>query len=298
MPGSPTTIYGLTVPTVGGDTNNWGGELNTDLATLDTIIGLPRTKRAALSGATPAITLADTGSNFYAITITVPATVSITNTPAGTFASQIILKMINGGAAVVTWPVSITWLGETGAVPVLKASGIDYIILWTNDNGTSWSGATLGSAAIQPPRYRCKVYNSGSQSIPDNTETILLWNQEAWDDGTLHDIASLTGRITIPSGGDGLYSVKGQIRWGGDSNSAPTPDCRLSIYQNGVLKAQGEMIPANSSRTSRPLQVVCDCKVVAADYLELKVIQVTGSAQIVNASEANSWFSAHRAQIT
>lgn len=35
MPGPPTPNLGLTVPTVGGDVNTWGTELNGDLAILD-----------------------------------------------------------------------------------------------------------------------------------------------------------------------------------------------------------------------------------------------------------------------
>jgi hypothetical protein len=35
MPGPPTPNLGLTVPTIGGDFNNWGAELNADLAILD-----------------------------------------------------------------------------------------------------------------------------------------------------------------------------------------------------------------------------------------------------------------------
>jgi len=35
MPGTPTPILGLTVPTVGGDNNTWGTELNGNLSILD-----------------------------------------------------------------------------------------------------------------------------------------------------------------------------------------------------------------------------------------------------------------------
>ncbi len=35
MPSTPTAILSLIVPTVGGDQNQWGTELNTDLATID-----------------------------------------------------------------------------------------------------------------------------------------------------------------------------------------------------------------------------------------------------------------------
>lgn len=37
MPGAPTPNLQLTVPTVGGDTNNWGNELNTDLLLIDAL---------------------------------------------------------------------------------------------------------------------------------------------------------------------------------------------------------------------------------------------------------------------
>jgi hypothetical protein len=37
MPGTPTPILGLTVPTVNGDNNTWGAELNGDLAIIDTV---------------------------------------------------------------------------------------------------------------------------------------------------------------------------------------------------------------------------------------------------------------------
>jgi hypothetical protein len=41
MPNAPTPILGLIVPTVGGDISTWGGELNTDLATLDNLGATP-----------------------------------------------------------------------------------------------------------------------------------------------------------------------------------------------------------------------------------------------------------------
>lgn len=37
MPTTPTPILGLIVPTIGGDNNLWGAELNADLATLDNL---------------------------------------------------------------------------------------------------------------------------------------------------------------------------------------------------------------------------------------------------------------------
>ena len=43
MPGTPTTNYELIVPTVGGDSNQWGGYLNTDLNSVDAILNVIQT---------------------------------------------------------------------------------------------------------------------------------------------------------------------------------------------------------------------------------------------------------------
>jgi len=37
MPGPPTPVLGLIIPTVGGDANQWGTELNSNLATIDSL---------------------------------------------------------------------------------------------------------------------------------------------------------------------------------------------------------------------------------------------------------------------
>jgi hypothetical protein len=52
MPGLPTPILGLVVPTVGGDIGTWGGELNGDLAIID---NLGVVQRINISASTPAV---------------------------------------------------------------------------------------------------------------------------------------------------------------------------------------------------------------------------------------------------
>src|SRR4029077_14831696 len=105
MPNAPTPIYGLVIPTVSGDTNIWGGELNGDLATLDTIIGLPRTARATLTSASPVIDLSV--ANDFQITVTAATAFTFANVPSGTFRSSVLLRITNGGAGfAVTFPGS------------------------------------------------------------------------------------------------------------------------------------------------------------------------------------------------
>lgn len=48
------------------------------------------------------------------------------------------LQLTNGGSAVITWPVSVTWSG--GTAPTLRASGVDLLRFYTQDSGTTWFG--------------------------------------------------------------------------------------------------------------------------------------------------------------
>lgn len=50
------------------------------------------------------------------------------------------LQLTNGGSAVITWPVSVTWSG--GTAPTLRASGVDLLRFYTQDNGTTWFGTS------------------------------------------------------------------------------------------------------------------------------------------------------------
>jgi len=76
MPGTPTPILGLTVPTVGGDSNTWGNELNGDLAILDNLGAAPNTSftvntNAAATVFPESVWRGTTGSS--TITLTLPA---------------------------------------------------------------------------------------------------------------------------------------------------------------------------------------------------------------------------------
>ena len=69
-------------------------------------------------------------------------TLTFTNVPAsGT--TVVVLRLTNGGSAVVTWPASILWADSTA--PALTAAGTDMVVLVTDDGGTSW----LGNAAFE-----------------------------------------------------------------------------------------------------------------------------------------------------
>lgn len=102
------------------------------------------------SGATNAINLANGLSERWA-PATGAQTLTITGWPAtGSFASAVI-EGINLGASTITWP-SINWVNIDGtfttsisayltnASITLQTSGIDFVVLWTRDGGTTIYG--------------------------------------------------------------------------------------------------------------------------------------------------------------
>ena len=66
------------------------------------------------------------------------------------------LQLTDGGSAVITWPVSVTWSG--GTAPTLRASGVDLLRFYTQDNGTTW----FGTAEIDEQQFAASAITSGT----------------------------------------------------------------------------------------------------------------------------------------
>lgn len=164
----PTTAnYGWTTPTVGGSSGTWGTTLNALADAIDSQVkttdnlaaaalartGGAMTGRVDLHSGTMKLVAKGTISgaqsldlataNYFTMTINGATTLSITNVPSGTWATGLILRIVNGGSATITWPASFKWPG--GTAPVLTSSGTDMLALVTDDSGTTWRqvGKTL-----------------------------------------------------------------------------------------------------------------------------------------------------------
>ena len=68
-------------------------------------------------------------------------TLAFSNVPTGG-AVVAVLRLTNGGSAMLTWPSSIAWSG--GIAPMLSAAGLDIIAIETEDGGASWIGIIAG----------------------------------------------------------------------------------------------------------------------------------------------------------
>mgnify|MGYP001661385265 CR=1 FL=1 len=69
-------------------------------------------------------------------------TLAFSNAPVGG-AVVVVLRLTNGGSAVVTWPTTISWANSKA--PTLTAAGTDMVVLVTDDGGATW----MGSASLK-----------------------------------------------------------------------------------------------------------------------------------------------------
>lgn len=138
---TPTTIYQLDKPAVGGDADVWGGFLNINLDDLDVFLARPRWKKNAPAvGATTPIDLAL--ANFFEFTVSQATSLVFSNVPATlpdatVPATRALLKITNGGAFALTFPGSVVWPGG-GVAPTFAAAGVEFVGLVTYDAGTTW----------------------------------------------------------------------------------------------------------------------------------------------------------------
>lgn len=139
--GAGTTRPGL-------DVNNWQlltglGDVNTidnqTISGIKTFATVRETRVVGGSGGNYTIDLA-TG-NFFTRTFTSDSAISVTNVPTTGTSQSVILELTNAGAYAITWPAGTQW--TEGIPPVLTATGMDIVGLYTHNGGTTWNGLLL-----------------------------------------------------------------------------------------------------------------------------------------------------------
>lgn len=146
---------------------------------------------------------------------------------------------------------------------------------WNTDNvdNIKWLAGDSGG------KPSCRVYNSANIAVTTGTTTALTFNSELWDNGGLHSTVSNTSRITVPSGGGGIWMVGGHVQW--EINATGVRNLGLRTNATGVYGWQTCLAIAGSNIL---LSVCTMLALVPTDYIELIVLQNSGGNLNVEAA--------------
>lgn len=213
-----------------------------------------------------------TMSNAGATTITV-------NTSLFTAGDTLFITNIGAGACTIT----------AGTATVSTASSLvlaqyDSGRLYFTSTGVAiWEKYQGAASAGSPVGVGCTATSAVAQSIPNATQTALLFAAELFDTDGFHSTATNTSRMTIPAGKGGIYLVTG-----GASVSGTTGRLIMQIYKNGVSVSATE----NGNNSSlQGWQITRVLQLVATDYIELFVYQGSGGAQTLDPYAYSNQFS-------
>jgi hypothetical protein len=166
-----------------------------------------------------------------------------------------------------------------GPSQVISASHIndlqDEVVAVENELGRVFAAISVDAtnfvdSSTQP---RCSAYNTTTQSLSDNTLTALALNAEDFDVGTMHDTVTANTRMTIPTGGDGLYLITGQATFA--TNATGVRDAY--VKKNGTTYLSFARGNGNASGLA-VVTVSVIAVLAAADYVELWGRQNSGGA--------------------
>lgn len=128
------------------------------------------------------------------------------------------------------------------------------------------------------------------QSVPNNTTTAITLDSESDDQGGLHDNVTNNSRITIPTGGDGIYLFVGQLAFAANSTGVR----RLLLMGNGTLPLARDTDPAPSAAEVSLLHVATIRVLAATDYAEIHGYQNSGAGLNTDASSGMTFLAAHK----
>ena len=158
----------------------------------------------------------------------------------------------------MAWTTPKTW----SVSEVLTAANMN---TYLRDN-TDWIGTS---------HPHCRVYNSANISITTSgTAQAVTFDSERYDVANMHSTSSNTSRITVPTGGGGVYIVGGALSW--TANATGVRQTRLQTNGTTIyLIAESATTTATSAM---PLPVATAIAMVAGDYVELIALQTSGGA--------------------
>lgn len=140
------------------------------------------------------------------------------------------------------------------------------------------SGTLFTSSAGLPSLHqqvRCSAFNSAGLALTTAVLTNVTFDSEVFDVGGMHDFSTFPGRLTVPTGGDGLYLVTAIAPFA--SNAVGQRQLRITKNGANVNETLPYAIqPAGIVGTFLTLEHTLFINAIAGDYFGMDVYQDSG----------------------
>ena len=172
---------------------------------------------------------------------------------------------------------STMWFGVDTAAARFEFYGGTTLATTIFGNGNIDVGGRV-TASGQP---RALVKNTADFVVSTGgTGTLVTWSAEDLDVGSMHSTSTNTGRLTVPTNGDGFYYVSAYIRWDGGTFS-DNNQMQIRLRKNGSVIAEKWVSMAGSVAEWHDM-ISWGINAVATDYFEVVVRQNTGGNRNVD----------------
>lgn len=191
----------------------------------------------------------------------------------------------------MAWTSPLTWVAGSAITAAQLNAHVRDNESWLKDALTV-HGIT-SDTTLQPLKgalYGVRVRRTANQTISDATDTLVLFPTasmtEDFDSHAFHDGATNTGRLTVPSGGDGYYLIGGAILFAANA----TGHRQVWVEVNGSAGTGTEIVRESDeayATVGGRINITTVYQLAAADFVTLNVRQtstgnldLTASAQL------------------
>jgi len=146
--------------------------------------------------------------------------------------------------------------------------------------GLKWAAPAAGGSFAG-----VRVRKSATQSIANATDTVITFDTETFDTDAYHDNSTNSGRLTVPVGKAGYYSIYFCIQW--DVNA--TGDREISLYINGTSTRICFQNQPGDATLYTAITGTTTYYLAEGDYVQLTAYQDRGGALNLTNSAAISF---------
>jgi len=193
------------------------------------------------------------------------------NLQAGTVTGQLVVSFLKDGATARGLPARDVERNNTENVNAVSAP-IDFTagqyaecqaFHTTATSITNNTGVWFSMEEVPASHLCALVYKSGSQSISANTDTVLAFGAEVYDDASMHDNTTNNSRLTVPSG-----VTQARVSFGVKTNST-ADQMNAWCTRNGSTFLGSPRDETNTAGTDSLCGLGAWVDVTPGDYFEL-----------------------------